>query len=260
MKKLKLVYFSPTDTTKTIVENVAKGLQLNYESYNITLSQNRIKLPSFEKEDILILGLPVYSGRIPFILSKFLSNLKGNNATAIAIAVYGNRDYDDCLLEMVNLLESSDFNLAGAGAFIGEHSFTKLLATNRPDSKDISIAKTFGTKLKELIDTSNLQNATALTVNGNFPYRQVKPSLPIAPVVNSNCTGCGICLSYCPVDAITLDKTIKTDEDRCIKCHSCVKRCPVNAINFDVRLDNTKNFLVDSFAKKRCEPDLFYNN
>lgn len=256
MKNLKLLYFSPTDTTKIIVENIAAGLEMKCEYYNITLAQNRIEIPKFEKDDLLILGLPVYGGRIPIILEEYLLKLNGNGASAIPVAIYGNRDYDDCLLEMADLLKQTNFKLESAAAFIGEHSFTKLLATNRPDSNDIKIAHDFGAKTKKLIESSNINGE--LKIKGNFPYKERSVAKPMAPTVNSNCTVCKICLNTCPVNAINFDKVIIADENKCIKCNSCVKKCPQNAINFDERLDAAKTWLVDSFGDIRREPELFF--
>lgn len=47
------------------------------------------------------------------------------------------------------------------------------------------------------------------------------------------CTGCGICVEGCPVEAISLknDKAV-IDESTCIECGLCVDECPNDAIRF----------------------------
>ena len=40
-RKLNLLYFSPTDGTKKIVKEIAKGMDLDYKDFNITLVENR---------------------------------------------------------------------------------------------------------------------------------------------------------------------------------------------------------------------------
>jgi ferredoxin len=62
------------------------------------------------------------------------------------------------------------------------------------------------------------------------------------PMVNSTnylsridadvCTGCGICVERCPVDAITYDEDGKAavNEKLCIGCGICARFCPVNAV------------------------------
>ncbi|MCK4423594.1 MAG: 4Fe-4S binding protein [Candidatus Omnitrophica bacterium] len=44
------------------------------------------------------------------------------------------------------------------------------------------------------------------------------------------CTGCGICVEVCPVDAIKIDKIAEINED-CVECLSCIDECPNEAIS-----------------------------
>ncbi|MCF7855086.1 MAG: 4Fe-4S binding protein [Candidatus Pacebacteria bacterium] len=52
-----------------------------------------------------------------------------------------------------------------------------------------------------------------------------------AQVDEAKCTGCGLCVDICPVDAITLedDKAV-IDEEACTDCGQCVDECPNDAI------------------------------
>lgn len=53
-----------------------------------------------------------------------------------------------------------------------------------------------------------------------------------AEVDAGKCTGCGVCLDICPVEAISLndDKAV-IDEDTCTECGLCVDECPNDAIS-----------------------------
>jgi ferredoxin len=45
------------------------------------------------------------------------------------------------------------------------------------------------------------------------------------------CTGCGVCLEYCPSEAITmLDRVAQIDQSLCNECGTCSEVCPQNAI------------------------------
>lgn len=53
-----------------------------------------------------------------------------------------------------------------------------------------------------------------------------------AQVDTEKCTGCGLCVDTCPVEAIKLDDdTAKVDEDLCTDCGTCVDECPNDAIS-----------------------------
>lgn len=46
----------------------------------------------------------------------------------------------------------------------------------------------------------------------------------------ASCTGCGVCVKRCQMDAIIADgKTFRVDRDRCIGCGLCVTRCKPKA-------------------------------
>lgn len=97
----------------------------------------------FEATDFVVFGVPVYAGRVPNVLVKYLNTMQGNSATALSIAVYGNRDFDDALMEATDILENSGMKVIAGGAFVGEHSFSTTLAAGRPDADDLQKAAEF---------------------------------------------------------------------------------------------------------------------
>ena len=68
MKKLNLLYFSPTDGTKKIVKEIANGIGYEYKEFDITLSQNRTENLFFDENDLVIIGVHTYAGRFPKLL------------------------------------------------------------------------------------------------------------------------------------------------------------------------------------------------
>ena len=148
-KKINTMYFSPTGTTKKIVSGIAKNISENIDrkitinNIDFTLPGVRKEIISFTGEDVVIIGVPVYAGRVPNVLLKYLNSITGNGALAITIVVYGNRNYDDALIELKDILELNGFKVIAGGAFIGEHSFSEALAKNRPDEIDMNIVSVF---------------------------------------------------------------------------------------------------------------------
>lgn len=131
--KIHAVYFSPTHATRKIVETVCQTIngQLEIEKityYDLTLPGGRTgDAPVFEADDFLVLGMPVYGGRVPALMEPFMAELKSNGAKAVIIGVYGNRAYEDALREIDDALSQNGFKVVAAAAFIGEHSLSRRL-------------------------------------------------------------------------------------------------------------------------------------
>jgi NAD-dependent dihydropyrimidine dehydrogenase PreA subunit len=68
--------------------------------------------------------------------------------------------------------------------------------------------------------------------NGNISS-QLKSDTKDFPKVNSDiCTGCGICIDNCPMEAIELVNGVAfIDGKKCNNCHQCENDCPVEAIS-----------------------------
>lgn len=213
-------YFSPTGTTYSIAKTIAEGtgcpvaeMDLSDPNCSAELSENTVLLAS----------APVYGGRIPAVALERISRLKGTGQKAVAVVVYGNREFDDALLELKNALTSNGFQVVAGAAFIAEHSIVRSIAAGRPDEKDRAIARKFGADIIEKLDALK-----DVTVPGNDPYVAVKPS-PFHPKANETCAQCGLCAEKCPVGAILMEDPSQTLDNICINCMRCVQVCPVQA-------------------------------
>ncbi|MBQ3520397.1 MAG: flavodoxin family protein, partial [Firmicutes bacterium] len=149
--KIRAMYFTGTGTTAKITTSIAYSMwsemkDAGFEKeadINFAVKAARDKEYIFDEKDIVVFGVPVIAGRVPNVLLKFLDTLKGGGAIAIPVVLYGNRNFDDALIELRNILEDKDFRTVAAAAFIGEHSFSKTLAAGRPDAADMKIADAF---------------------------------------------------------------------------------------------------------------------
>ena len=111
INKIRAVYFSPTGTTRKIVTATAKGLsrtlKTDLEEYDFTLPKARTQSLRFTDSDLVVFGTPVYAGRVPNVLLPYLNTMQGNGALAVPIVLFGNRDYDDALIELRDILENN---------------------------------------------------------------------------------------------------------------------------------------------------------
>lgn len=258
---VKVVYFSPTGTTKAVVEAIASKIDADFSAYDITLEKQRGDGLTFNDEDIVIVGAPVYSGRIPSLVEDFLKKTEKSKALFVPVVVYGNRAYEDALLELKDIFVNKGFEMVAGAAFIGEHSFTDEVAKGRPRVDDLSVAGTFGLSIKEKValirqDASESEKVD-VEVKGNKLYRERKASLPLGPKTTDACIDCKVCSNSCPVSAITFDDCNEVDEEKCIRCFSCVKKCPTQAKYFDEKFDGTIAWVIENCQSPRKEPELF---
>lgn len=269
--KVTALYFSPTHTTKKIVEQIASSLaailRIECDSMDITTPCSRKQQIIFDSNNIVIFGSPVYIGRLPNLISPYFKTFAGNGAAAVAVVVYGNRAYDDALAEARDILVSDGFNCVAAAAFVGEHSFSRILGGGRPDGSDLETAvryagriyeKLAGGKAGEGFDVPGNPEALrgfyhATDKNGSsVDIRKVKPQTD-----RSLCNNCGFCASICPMGSINPADCSQVT-GICIKCCACVKRCPSGAKYFDnPEYLGHKSLLEEKFASVRKNPELY---
>jgi len=269
-KRISAMYFSPTGTTRKVVSEIAKKISESMDKtktsneIDFTLPETRKEPVAFSDEDVVILGVPVYAGRVPNVLLKYLNTITGKGALAVPVVLYGNRNYDDALIELKDILELNGFKVIAGGAFIGEHSFSYTLAKNRPDEKDLAIAWDFANQISAKIITP--EKIKDLVVNGNKPYRKYympkdKDGSPVdirkvTPKTNSNCIDCKTCVKVCPMGSIDYEDAAKLN-GICIKCGACIKKCPTQAKYYDDQDYLRHKLELEIGCADRKEPELF---
>ena len=146
MQRVWAVYFSGTGTTEKVVTRMAKiaaeDLGAEYKTFCFNLPKDREGELSFGPGDLVIFGTPVYAGRVPNLLLPYIRDkVKGNGALAVPVSLFGNRNFDDGLIELRNVLEADGFHTVAGGAFVGEHSFSRTLGAGRPDAQDMALVE-----------------------------------------------------------------------------------------------------------------------
>ncbi len=215
VKTLKLVYFSPTKTSEKVARSIASGMNVSrMEVYDLTPPDGETAEVSCSENDFAVFAVPVYAGRVPVEAAARLKRFRGRNAPAAVVVVYGNRAYEDALLELKNIALESGFKPIAAGAFIGEHSFSGdkfPIATGRPDEADRKQAKRFGERIAEKLKGQGLE---PIDVPGNYPYGEgIAPSKASASTDDSLCTMCESCGAVCPTGSISYATHVITDSD-----------------------------------------------
>jgi len=246
-----VTHFSPTGTTAKTALAIAKGSGCAYREIDLSAP---VQGEQIGAGDVLLAAMPVYGGRVPSVALERLTQLRGSGQKAAAVVVYGNRAYEDALLELKNTLENNGFQVVAGAAFIAEHSIVRSIAAGRPDAQDLQAAERFGAAImKKLTESASIPS---VQVPGNFPYKVFK-GLPAHPKANKQCVQCGACARACPVGAIPLESPQKTDSGKCITCMRCVSVCPHGARGLPAPVLLASQTMLKTAAAGRKEPEYF---
>jgi len=290
---VKVISFSPTGGSRKVAETIAKGIQAPIEYVDLTPPSARTQnFPEFTDE-IVIISVPVYAGRVPTEAAYRIRRLtskrepygakRPHKIPVVIVVTYGNRAYEDTLYELGDIVSEVGFQPIAAGAFLCEHSFSVPevpTAHGRPDAKDLAKAEAFGKQIRaKYAKADTIENLSPVTPPGTSPYSlSMRSNLTwydygelATPSTNEDqCTKCGTCIDVCPTAAIRIQhvssnpspmigynlRLISTDHNACIWCCACVKNCPTGARVMSRRVLKSQSDLNKGYQDRK-EPETY---
>lgn len=221
------IHFSPTGGTKKAAQILTGAMRGSWQEIDLCCAVEPVSL---HPQDVCLVAVPSYGGRVPGIALERLKGIRGNGAKAILLCVYGNREWEDTLTELQDTLESCGFVCAAAVSAVAEHSVFRKFAAGRPDQEDAAELAGFAVRIREKLEAGAFGPLELAGSHGT--YKEYK-GFPLKPQGNENCSGCGACAAFCPVGAIDPVESWKTDTEKCISCMRCVSLCPRHARDLD---------------------------
>ena len=292
INKAHAIYYSPTGTSERVAESVAESFvrtlaeklergNVKYDAAfpeSVAVADITLKAKVSELESTFaVIAAPVYGGRVAPTAVERLRKIKAKESLCAVIVLYGNRDYEDALLELLNEARNCGFIPVAAGAFIGEHSYSTEeypIAQERPDGDDLEKCFKFGSDLalhyanlleksggRKIAEDSFWQKLPLPQVKGNYPYKEYNPSPATPQTDTGRCVLCGRCIDMCPVSCIEMKNVVDmageyivSDPNICTKCCACVKGCP-----FGARIYNTPySERLHKNCSERKEPEWYF--
>ena len=250
------IVFSPTGGTQRVADVLAASLSgsdeniIEHDLSDPFLDESGIKVNG---SSIALVAMPCFGGRVPAVAMERLGRIKANNAKCVVVIVYGNRAYDDALLELKEGATEAGFDVIAAVSAIAEHSIMHQFATGEPKAEET--AKLSGFARQILSKLHGEVPSDSFAVPGNSPYKKAAAT-PLVPKVSKRCTSCGTCAEKCPVTAInTVD--FAADKNICIACMRCIEICPHEARSVNKVMVKVAAMAIKGECTKKKEPELF---
>ena len=221
--KIYQICFSPTGGTRKAADLLCRAWGALAEPIDL---MKHVGPLFFSENDLCLIAVPVYGGRVPEAALKGLRAMKGNGIPTVLLAVYGNRAVDDALLELRNEVRAAGFLCIAAVKTVAQHSLLPSFGQGRPDAQDEKELADFAKRILEAWEDGKVTEPENLP--GRRPYREYH-GVPLKPKATSRCMECGLCARECPVQAIPMDEPKKPDRKKCISCMHCVHICPEGA-------------------------------
>lgn len=247
--KVSLITFSPTGGTLSCAKYIAEGIGEVCSIVDLT-DRNKTFDITIDYDSLALFAVPAYGGRIPTIAVDRLKQIRGNNTDAALVAVYGNREIDDTLIELYDIVSTNGFKVKAAISAVAEHSLVRSYGNSRPDELDKAELIEFGNRIAS-------SNTYLDSVPGKRPYKNFG-GCPARPITDKDkCVSCSLCFKKCPVGAISESDYSSVDNSKCIACMRCISICPKMAKSIDPAIEKNIDKMLSAVAQGRKANELF---
>lgn len=240
------IIFSPTGGTQRVADIITSEWENSVNKVDLSDTKADYTSLVFGKDDLAVIAIPSYGGRVPALAAERITKIHGNQAQCVVVCVYGNRAYEDTLIELSDLAGQSNFRVIAAVSAIAEHSIMHQYATGRPDQQDKTQLQDFAKKIFKKAAANDAESTPDLQIPGCRPYKKAGGA-GLVPKADNQCTSCGLCAANCPAQAISKENIKTADSKKCIACMRCVSNCPQSA-----RKVNSAMVSVAALAMKKA--------
>lgn len=267
--KAAVVVFSPTGNTLKVAEMLEKKLKENGLQVQVLDTTRNRKLfhgnryerflnENVKEHDVLLVGAPVYAHHMHYNMIDIIKSLPKVDERwgklAVPFVTYGGISSGIALFEAAKKLRKTGRIVASSMKINAFHVMSRILSTQHntgmPGEEAIPLIQELANRITGMsadtckditkqLDYQNVKNR----IKSTLIFREKIWQNHFYPQVRYNealCTGCGACVSVCPIQRLELkEKRIISGKNglACIHCTQCVYACPSGALDFDCDKD-----------------------
>ena len=165
------IVFSPTGGTQKVADVITSEWGGPVENVDLSNPKTDFEKVRLAEDDIAVVAVPSFGGRVPALAVERLEKIHGNQAMCAVVCVYGNRAYEDTLIELSDTAEKSGFRVISGIAAIAEHSIMHQYAAGRPDDSDKEELRRFAREILEKVNREEKEFSSP-HIPGNRPYKK----------------------------------------------------------------------------------------
>lgn len=250
-----IAYFSPAGSTERVARTLRDQLlDLQQEAVLFDLSRGQeevvdrlVEYCRRPEPCCLWIGSPVYCDHAVPLVEACIRRLPREEARyGVPFVTWGGVTSGLALVEMGELLHQQGYLLLGAAKVLAVHSSMwgapQPLVQGHPNETDLDIVRTVARRVVEKVERGETVELALDVLDYLSPWLRAdaagkslagaKAARPPLEADNVLCTGCGVCLECCPVQAISMEG-VPLINDKCVLCMQCVRNCPEQAFPFD---------------------------
>jgi len=263
--KVAIIVFSPSGNTLKVARMMEENLNRNHaqvqllditrngrlfheKRYNDFLNKN------VEKHDVLLVGAPVYAHHMHYNMIDVIKSLPKADGKwsklAVPFVTYGGISSGIALHEAAKTLKKTGRIVVSGMKINAFHVMSRLLPTRHnsgmPGEEAIPLIQEMTNRIlglsantcRDITKQLDYQNAKN-RIKSTLIFREKLWQSHFYPNLKYNealCTGCGTCVSVCPIQRLELKGSrilIGKNGLACIHCTQCVYACPTSALDFE---------------------------